>query len=177
MTTKTPAAKVYESWDSVDPALARLGKIEPQAQEEKAKLKALIQETKNEFEPRIKRLDDEIDAIRDGLTSFVLANKRDLGDARSMSLKHGSIGLRLSPPKLVTLGKATWGKVLELIQDLPTALRKRFIRIDEDVDKKAVKDAIESGQLDDVTRRQIKVDLIQEEQVVYDLAAESAVRG
>jgi len=178
MPAKAPAAKVYESWDEIDRALARLGRIEPEAEQEKGKLKVLIQETKNEFEPRIKRLDDEIEAIREGMIAFVNANKRDLGDARSISLKHGSIGLRLSPPKLVMLGtKTTWDKVIELMADLPAALLKRFIRYTAAADKDAIKDAIEDGSLDDATRRSIKVDLIQEEKVVYDLASESAVRS
>lgn len=177
MPPKPVEPKQYESWDDVDRALARLGKIEPEREEESGKLKQLIQATKDEFEPRISRLDGEIAAITEGLRVFVVAHKVDLGEARSMSLKHGSIGLRFSPPKLVTLGKTTWVKVLELIGDLPTALRKRFLRISEEVDKKAIKEAIEQGAVPDDLRRQIKVDLIQEEQVTYELASESAVRG
>jgi phage host-nuclease inhibitor protein Gam len=77
----------------------------------------------------------------------------------------------------VTIGKTTWQRVLELVGDLAPSLQKRFIRTKSEIDKDAIKAAINDGKLDDETRRSIKVDLLQEEQVFYELKSETAAAG
>jgi len=169
--TKTKvAAKQMKSWDDVDAALARLGKIEPLVAKFQNRADEIIAQVQARYADQIAPLQKEIEALGRGIGDFVHANRKDLsadGDGKHRDLRNGRVELRLSPPRLATLSRITWDMVKERIAELPTRLRSRFIRTKESLDKDELKAAIQSGAVSDEQRSALGVAIAQDETPYY----------
>jgi len=161
------------SWDEVDQALARLGIIEPEVARLQAQMDAMIAGTRERYDREIAPLQREIKALVPAVGDFVMAHRSELspdGEKRSRQLSHGKVGLYLTPPRLQTIGRTTWKRVLELIFELPLRVHARLVRTTRELDKEGIKEAIETGLLSEEQRCQIRVAIGQDEIAYYELA-------
>ncbi len=78
-----------------------------------------------EIEPRIARLLERAE-------SWAEAHPEEFGKAKSIEMTHGVVGYRTGQPKLKTLAKWTWDRVLQALKDGP---RNPYVRVREEVDK------------------------------------------
>lgn len=73
------------------------------------------------------------------LESYAIANK-DNWDGKSLDLVHARIGFRLGTPKVDKPKGVSWDAVLEFVKS-DKNLARSFVRVKEDLDKKAILDA------------------------------------
>jgi phage host-nuclease inhibitor protein Gam len=93
---------------------------------------------------------------------------------KSIKLTHGVVGFRTGTPKLKTLAKWTWDRVLENIKALPSL--KGFLRVKEEVNKDAILSAYSEERLFPQDLRTLGVQVVQDEAffVEPDLSKQSA---
>lgn len=85
------------------------------------------------------------------------AHPEKFAKRKSLELTHGKLGFRTGTPKLKTLPKWTWGKVLDYLRGMRWSYR--FTRIVEEIDK----EAILASKLDAATLAQVGVKVVQDE--------------
>jgi len=165
--------RMLESWEALDEVLAELAQLEPAHAKLAARRDDVIARLTARYDEKIEPLWARIIMLRAALGVFVLAHSGDLspdGDRRSRDLSHGRVGLYLSPPRLATIGRRKWATVLERIQELPARLRDRFLRQPEPkLDKDELQAAIREGDISDEQRRELGVDIRQDDIAYYQL--------
>ena len=125
---------VIESRDDADRALQRIGELrrqiegaEQDADVELAKIRArLVEDTK------LSR--DVLAQNEAALEAWAVANKGLFKEPRSLDLNWGRVGFRLSPWKIVALGKL---KAETIIEKIRAAKLPQLIRTKEEIDKEA----------------------------------------
>lgn len=81
---------------------------------------------------------------------------------KSIEMLHGIVGYRTGTPKLKTLPKWTWDRVLERIKSLGESVAA-FVRTKEEVNKEALISAITEGRLLTDEAKQLGVQVVQDE--------------
>lgn len=94
------------------------------------------------------------------LESWAAANPEEFPKARkSIEMIHGVVGYRTGTPKLKTLPKWTWDRVLEKLKEL----LPDFVRVKEEVNKEALIAAFGEGRLLPADGRGLGVMVVQDE--------------
>ena len=169
--TKVEATQM-DSWEAVNAALGRLGKIEPEVVRLQARADEIIARTQERYGNEIEPLQKEIASLGKGLGEFIHAHRAELspeGDGKYRDLPNGRVELRLFPPRLATLSRVTWDMVVERIAELPARLRARFIRVKETLDKDELKAAIQAGDVSEEQRSALGVAIAQDETPYYEV--------
>jgi len=171
--TKTATKQTLETWEAVNAALLRIKQTEADVARLQGRLDNGTAKLQQRYSPQIDPLQQELKELAEAVGDFVFAHRRELsqdGEARSVLLEAGRVGLRLSPAKLTIPKKLTWAKVLDAIKEMPPRLRDKLIRTKETLDKDALTAAIEGGAIDEDQRRILGVSLTQDEIAYYELA-------
>lgn len=161
-----------DSWEAVNAALARLGKIEPEVARIQASADKAIAHIQDRCSEQISPIQAEIASLSKGIGEFVHAHRKELsaqGEGKYRDLPNGRVELRLSAPRLATLSRVTWEMVMERIAELPSRLRARFIRVKESLDKDELKAAIQSGEVTEEQRSALGVAIAQDETPYYEV--------
>lgn len=161
-------ARSFRSWPAVNAVLPELKTVEADLKALEAKAAAAIAAVKARHTDEIADLKAQSEEIRAGIFNFCADHRDDLSETRSRILDNGTVQLRWGPPKLTTLSKITWEKVLTRALELPAQIQALFIERDPSIDRRALQKAIADGGIADETRRQLGVDLIQDEYVYCD---------
>ena len=110
----------------------KLGTIE-------AAMNEAIEKVRSKYQDEILELKNQQEEVLPTLEAYAIATK-DTWDGRSTELTHARIGFRMGTPKVDKLKGFTWDAVLELVKS-NKALAKDFVRVKEELDKKAILDA------------------------------------
>ena len=170
-----PAVKPqrYTSWLQINVALAALATARAEHERLNAKLDERLAAAQTAIGEDAESKALEVQSIEQGIEAFLHERKQELmGEEgnRTLQLENGKVGLRWGPPKLVTMSKVTFEKVLERALSLPAGLRRLFVRDDPSLDKKALLKAIREEAIPDTVRRELGVDAWQEEYAVIEPA-------
>ena len=105
------------------------------AEKKLAQLNAELTRTREKFEPFLADLALRKEEAFQIIQTYCLENKTTLFDkARHIETVHGKIGFRIGMPRLKTLPKYTWDRVLEKVEQvLP-----QYVRIKKEVDKESL---------------------------------------
>ena len=93
---------------------------------------------REQYEPELTSLSEQMQVPIGVLESYAIANRDEWGDKKSMELASCIIGFRTSPPSIEKDKKTQWGFIIALMKN--SKLLKPFVKIKEDVDKKALLD-------------------------------------
>ena len=116
-------------------ALSIYAQKEARADKLYAKLNEETTKLREKYDPELTVLLEEKEKQYAIVQAYCIENKERLfDDRRSLETIHGKVGFRLGTPKLKTLPKFTWDKVLE---KLKTVLPD-FVRTKEEVDKEGL---------------------------------------
>ena len=127
---KYPAIK---NWEDADLALNCIGLIQNRRQTREADARAKIEAIKSSLQEMIGPDQEKEKSVVKALEKFVKANQKDL-QGRSLKLAWGTVGFRLTPPKLKVRNVST---TLAKLRELGGKF-KRFIRVKEELDKDAL---------------------------------------
>jgi len=170
---KTSSKKVeLTSWEGVNAALLRIKQLEANVASLQGSLDGGIAELQQRYSPQIEPFEQEIEGLSAALGDFVFAHRKELsqdGHRRSRVLKGGRVGLAFSPPRLATLSRVTWKKVLDTAEALPARLRAMVIRTKPEINKNALRTAIEDGTIDEEQRQILGVAVVRDESAYYEL--------
>jgi phage host-nuclease inhibitor protein Gam len=118
-------------------------------------------EARERHQPVLAQIAKQIEEKTALLESWASANPAEFPKHRkSIDLLHGTLGFRTGMPKLKTLAKWTWDRVLEKLRELSLAA---FIRTKDEVNKEAVIAAVGEGRLLPEDARQLGVQVVQDE--------------
>jgi len=163
----------YSSWLQINVALAELKAARADHDRVSAKLDERLAAAQIAYGDDAEQKAIQIQCIEQGIEAF-LHERRDelMGEAgnRSLELENGRVGLRWGPPKLVTMSKVTFEKVLDRALSLPARLRDLFVKEAPSLDKKALLKAIREDAITEEVRRVLGVDARQEEYAVIEPA-------
>lgn len=107
-----------------------------------AAINEAMEKVRSKYQDEITELDAVLNPtseVMQTLEAFAISTK-DTWDGRSTDLTHARIGFRMCTPKVDKLNGFTWPAVLELVK-ANKALAKEFVRVKEELDKKAILDA------------------------------------
>lgn len=124
------------SWDEADATLQRIAVLKSQIEERIAEYNAEEQKRRLIITQLNAPLEAEIAYLESGLKAFCENNRHDFGKLKSKELSHGTVGFRLSPPKVATKKGFTFSSALELIKR--SIWKTEFIRTKEEIDKEAI---------------------------------------
>ncbi len=141
---KAPTLKNRTEFESIINSLASatvdLRKLE-------ARRDAKLQTVREEHDPAITVLKEEIDAMALTLEKYADANREELmpGKVKSAETALATYGFRLGNPTLKLLSKSwTWDKV---VKELKARMLTSFVRVTEEADKDALKSKLTAEQL------------------------------
>lgn len=124
-----------------------------------AAMNEAIEKVRSKYQEEILELKNQQEEVLPTLEAYAIATK-DTWDGRSMDLTHARIGFRIGTPKVDKLKGFTWDAVLALVK-ANKALARDFVRVKEELDKKAILDA------DPVTKKALeakaKIIIVQDE--------------
>lgn len=155
-----------------------LGEIATLKLEERTQKNALDREltaAREAYEAPLTALAKQLEEKTVLLESWAAANPAEFPKARkSIEMIHGLIGYRTGTPKLKTLPKWTWDRVLEKLKEL----LPDFVRTKEEVNKEALIAAFGEGRLLPADGRGLGVQVVQDEAFfVEPRLAEQAARS
>ena len=141
-----------------------LGEVAALKLEERAQKNALDSEITNarqSYEEPLTALAKAIEEKTTLLESWAAANPGEFPRGRkSIELIHGVIGYRTGMPKLKTLGKWTWDRVLAACEALGLS---ELIRVKAEVNRDAIIGAASTGDLTGAQLKSIGVQVVQDE--------------
>lgn len=165
MSKAKPKPVRLTSWPAVNTILPELKTVEADLQALQGKAAAAIAAVKARHTDEIAALKERSENIRQGIFDFCADHRDELTETRSRQLDNGTVQLRWGPPKLVTLARITWEKVLTRALELPKEIQALFIKREPSLDRRALQKEIAEGRITDETRRTLGVDYVKEEYV------------
>lgn len=168
--TKVTAEPQFHSWGEVDLALKEIGSLTAVNAEFQAKLDAEIALAKSRYEVPITAAAARIKRLEKDSQEFAEAHREELEQSegrRSKQLNWGVIGFRRSKV-LDTLPKLKWSDVVEVLKKFKMA---RFLRVKEEVDKVAVKTALDQDELPEAKLERFGMRLVERDTFGYELSA------
>jgi phage host-nuclease inhibitor protein Gam len=166
---RSSKARAFSSWEMVDGVLPMLKSFRARLAYLIGRQEVSISRVKETFDPQIEEVSGKIKILEAGILDFVAEHRADLDEQRSRALRNGRVGLRWGPPKLVTMSRTTWAKVLERALELPGRIRGLFVEEKPSLQKEELSKAIAEEKIDEQTRRQLGVDRVQEEFLVCEI--------
>jgi len=124
-----------------------------------------ITDVRTDYEGRMSELKTGIEEKVALLEAWAGANPDQFPkDRKSLEFVHGKLGYRTGTPKLKTILRKTWDRVLETLKAFPAGeLVRSYVRTKEEVNKELIISDYSQGQLDFETLRKIGVEVVQEE--------------
>jgi phage host-nuclease inhibitor protein Gam len=104
-----------------------------------AALNEKIEALRSKYHDEINALREQRDEVLPLLEAYAIGAK-DSWPARSFELTHARIGFRMGTPKVDKLKGVTWDAVLAFVK-ADKNLAKDFVRVKEELDKKAILEA------------------------------------
>jgi phage host-nuclease inhibitor protein Gam len=143
--------------------LGEIAMLTIEQREQKNALDREMTAARERFETPLTTLGKQIEEKTALLESWASANPSEFPKGRkSIELLHGILGYRTGTPKLKTLPKWTWDRVLENLKSLGKVVAG-FVRTKDEVNKEAIIAAVSEGRLEATEARQLGVQVIQEE--------------
>jgi len=169
MTTAT--ADAIETWSDADRALLQLASAEGNIERIKQRYEKRMRDARAALKDETEQDKEIAQTLREQLASFMLDHEADLdAGKRSIRLEHGTLSLRRTPAKLVTLSRVTWQRVLDVALTLPKKLRESIVETSHALRKAELKAMLQSDELKDEHRKALGVRLEQTDEVYYELA-------
>jgi phage host-nuclease inhibitor protein Gam len=155
---KLPTTKITRA--RAEELLGELATLKLQEREEKNALDRDLTAAREAYEAPLLRLAKQIEEKTTILESWAAANPEEFPKNRkSIEMIHGILGYRTGTPKLKTLPKWTWDRVLEKLREM----LPEFVRTKEEVNKEGLIAAVGEGRLDPTEARQLGVQVVQDE--------------
>lgn len=101
-----------------------------------AKMNEKLAAIREQYEPELTSLDEQLKEPVSVLESFAIANRDEWGERKSIELASCVIGFRTSPPSVAKKKGITWDAVVGLFKG--NKALKVFVKVKEDVDKTAI---------------------------------------
>lgn len=121
------------NFEDVDNALLEIGRTESVVAKKEAEMNSKIQQLKEKYDTETETERRFIDETKERIENFCMANKTDFDKQRTFNLKHGSVGFRNNPPKVVQLNKKwTVKSSLEFVKKL---FNGTYVRAKEELNK------------------------------------------
>jgi len=168
MTTAT--ADTIATWSDADRTLLRLAEAEANVERIKLRYESRIRDARAAIKDQTEDDAKIAQGLRETLAEFMLAHEDELDGKRSKRLDHGTLSLRRTPAKLITLSRVTWQRVLDVALTLPKKIRESIVETSHSLKKAELKGMIQSGELKDEHRKALGVRLDQSDEVYYELA-------
>ncbi len=168
---KTPTAATIETWSDADRSLLCLADAEGNVERIKQRYEKRIRDARAGLKDETEDDKELAQTLREQIAEFMLANEGDLDPGkRSIRLEHGTLSLRRTPAKLVTLSRVTWQRVIDVALTLPKKIRESIVETSHSLKKAEMKGMIQNGELKDEHRKALGVRLDQTDEVYYELA-------
>jgi phage host-nuclease inhibitor protein Gam len=155
---KTPAIKTHAQMETLVREIAGL-KLD-----EKLLLAGMdreLQAARDRYESRLLAL-ERLLAEKTGLArAWARANPAAFGRRRSVDFGHGIAGFRTGPPRLATIVKCKWDRVLRSLRGLDWGAA--YIRVKEEINKEQIIADVGAGKLAEADLRQAGARVVREE--------------
>lgn len=104
-----------------------------------AAMNKAIEQVRSKYQEEITQLRQQQEDVMPTLEAYAISTK-DTWEGRSINLTHARIGFRLGTPKVDKKKGFTWDAILALVKANKN-LAKDFVRVKEELDKKAILEA------------------------------------
>jgi len=161
---KSPAVKTRDQMESLVREIAGL-KLD-----EKLLLAGMDRElraARDRYESRLLALERLLAEKTGKARAWAKANPAAFGRRRSIGFGHGVAGFRTGPPRLRTIARCKWDRVLGSLRGLPWGAA--YIRVKEEINKEQIIADIGSGKLSEGDLRQAGARVVREESFFVEL--------
>ena len=155
---KSPAVKTHTQMETLVREIAGL-KLD-----EKLLLAGMDRElraARDHYEARLLTLERLLAEKTGAARAWAEANPAAFGRRRSVDFGHGVAGFRTGPPRLKTLARARWERVLKSLRELNWG--GAYIRVKEEINKERIIADIGAGKLAEGDLRQAGAQVVREE--------------
>lgn len=143
--------------------LGEIATLKLEEREHKVAMDRALTSVREQFEAPLDALVKQIGDKTALLETWASANPGEFPkDRKSIVMLHGILGYRTGTPKLKTLAKWTWDRVLEKLKELGDATAG-FVRTKEEVNREAIIAAVSEGRLLPEEARTVGVQVVQDE--------------
>lgn len=153
---------IYSTVAEVDAAMAEMVETEAAVRTNEAAMNEALTAVREEYEEEIEEGRAKLANVEAQVALFCDDHRELFGAKKTLSLTHGEVNYRLSPPKTKTLRKWTWKLVIETLQELGKRFA-RFLSVKVTVDKNALLKAHAAGDMTDEQLAKFGVEVVQEE--------------
>jgi len=168
--TKTATKEHLRTWEDVDRALLALARAETTLSRLESDRDEAISNAREAYKESAESHSDNAKELREQIAEFMLSHEAELGDKRSKRLEHGMLFLRRTPPKIATMSRVTWQRVLEVALTLPKRVRDRIVETTQALKKGELKQMLQADELKEEYRKALGVRIDQGDEVYYELA-------
>lgn len=167
MKDTAPKFPVPSSRIAADVLLGEIANTTAELKAKRAAMDSALTAVRVEHEPVITELLGKLDGQSGSLETWAWqAQKTEFPeDKRSIDMINGRVYFRLGKPKLATLARFTWDKVLDKIR----ALRPEYVRTKEEVDKEKILSDIKSDFINAGGLSAVGVKCVQDDSFGYEL--------
>jgi len=125
---QVPVMAEIRTWDDVDQALRDMGDDDVRIASLKAKLRAIVNEAKEELTPRVKALVSSRLVRFKAVREFVTAHRKDLGARKTRELTFGTVGWRKKSGVVIRRVDGTLAKLKELKLDAAIRTTEKILK-------------------------------------------------
>ena len=167
---KVAAEPVLHDWNEVDIDLRQIATLKAEIDRDQAELDREIAVVKGRFEPAIVQASAKIKRAEKDIEEFAEAHRAELEQQegrRSKVLNWGLVSFRRSK----VLEALTGLKLADVVDRLERFKAEKFLRIKKEVNKEAVKTALDAGDLPESKLERFGLRLVEKDTFGYELAA------
>jgi phage host-nuclease inhibitor protein Gam len=157
-TLKIPAVKT-RAW--MDALVREIGSLKLDEKLLLADMDRELRAARRRYERRLLPLARLLEEKTGAARAWADANPEEFGRRRSVDFGHGVAGFRTSPPRLATLAKRKWDRVLKSLHDLRWGAP--YIRVREEINKEQIIADVGAGKLAESDLRQAGAQVVRDE--------------
>lgn len=120
-----------------------------------------LREARGRYEARLRRLARLLEEKTGTARVWAEANPGEFGGRRSVEFGHGIAGFRHGPPRLATVARGKWERVLRSLREANWGAP--YIRMKEEINKERILADIGAGRLTEGDLRRAGAQVVQEE--------------
>ncbi len=155
---KTPAVKTRAQMESL---VREIGGLKLDEKLLLADMDRELRAARRRYEARLLPLARLLEEKTGVARAWADANPEAFGRRRSLDFGHGVAGFRTSPPRLATLARRKWDRVLQSLHDLRWGAP--YIRVKEEINKEQIIADVGAGKLAEADLRQAGAQVVRDE--------------
>jgi phage host-nuclease inhibitor protein Gam len=120
-----------------------------------------LRDTHDRYEKRLRKLARIIEQKTSAARAWADTNPHEFGRRRSVDFGHGVAGFRTGPPRLQTVSRCQWDRVLRRLR--AATWGAPYVRVKEEINKERIISDIGAGKLSEKNLRQAGAQIVRDE--------------